>query len=484
MTPDANVSGSGPAHLAAAGVSFPAYRLPARAVAQAWGRGSGGNGGGRGLTVGVCAPDEDVLTLSAEAARRALGHASLDPAGVDGLWWGTSRPPFAEGPSHAVLAAALGLSERAGGALVSGSTHAGMDALIAAADAIGAGAARTALVVVADALRPGPGTGFEARAGAGAAAVVLTADHGPAVLGSRVTRTRPVLDRYRGDGEDTTRDVYDPRLFREEIFLPAITEVATHLATLQPRAWSLPDPDGRLGGTVATRLGVGDSLTSRPVFGEVGDCGAAAALLGGIAGLDATGIVAIVGFGGGRTTGVTITASGPVPGAAALTTLLAMGTEVDYVTALRARGELIAAGETVPMGVPPQSAMFVRNAREMLGLVAGRCVDCGTLNTPPSIHPVCLSCGGAKFDPVELARRGVVHTFVINQTMPAPFVAPLPIAVVDLDGGGRIMTQAIGDGRDLAVGTPVEFVLRRYAHERGVPVYGLKVRGLAPITEE
>ena len=80
---------------------------------------------------------------------------------------------------------------------------------------------------------------------------------------------------------------------------------------------------------------------------------------------------------------------------------------------------------------------------------------------------------------MPLARRGVVHTFVVNQTMPAPFVAPLPIAVVDLEDGARIMLQVVGDGRDLEIGTEVELVLRRYAHERGVPVYGWKARRVA-----
>ena len=43
------------------------------------------------------------------------------------------------------------------------------------------------------------------------------------------------------------------------------------------------------------------------------------------------------------------------------------------------------------MGVPPESAMFVRGADEMLGLLGGRCVDCGTISTPPSIHPHCIA---------------------------------------------------------------------------------------------
>ena len=104
------------------------------------------------------------------------------------------------------------------------------------------------------------------------------------------------------------------------------------------------------------------------------------------------------------------------------------------------------------MGVPPESAMFVRGADEMLGLLGGRCVDCGTISTPPSIHPHCINCGGPKLEPVALARHGTVHTFVVNQTMPAPFVAPLPIAVLDMDDGARLMLQAIGDGTDIEIG--------------------------------
>ena len=131
------------------------------------------------------------------------------------------------------------------------------------------------------------------------------------------------------------------------------------------------------------------------------------------------------------------------------------------------------------MGVPPESAMFVRGIDEMLGLLGARCGDCGTISTPPSIHPTCITCGGTKLELVPLVRRGTVHTFVVNQTMPAPFVAPLPIAVIDLEDGARVMLQAIGDGSDIAIGTEVELVLRRYAYERGVPVYGFKARPIA-----
>src|SRR4051812_28083884 len=328
----------GHAYLHGVGAAAPGWRVPAADIGAAWGR-----KGGRG-TVAVCTPDEDPLTLAAAAAIDALDAAGLGAGDIDGLWWGCTRPPFAEGPSHAVLAAAISLSPRAAGALTSGSPHAGMEALLGAADAVAAGSVRTALVVVSDGLRPGLGTPFEARTGAGAAAVVLSAETGPAALTVRVTRSQPQLDRYRGDGELDTRDLYDARLFREEMFLPAVLEVAEHLAALDPRAWSLPDPDGRLGRTVAQQVGATE-VASADVYAGLGDTAAAAAILGAVGALDVTGTVAIVGTGGGRTTGVVLTVDEPVPGATgAAHRVREEGKTVSYAAVLRARGALTPSG--------------------------------------------------------------------------------------------------------------------------------------------
>ena len=457
-----------PVRVLGVGAGAPALRLDASDIGAAWGR------GGRGR-VAACAPDEDTLTLAWDAASAALSAAGVEPDAVDAIYWGTSRPPFAEGPSLPFLASALGLSATTGGALLSGSPHAGMDALAAGADAVAARSARVALVVVSDALRPGLGTGFEARCGAGAAAVVLGANGGTATLGPRVTHSRPLVDRYRGDGETDNRDLYDARLFREEIFLPSIEAVTHQMASNTASAWSLPDPDGRLGAVIAKRVGA-NPAASAAVYASVGDTGAAAALLGAIGAMETAGTVALVGYGGGRTTGAFVHVEEPVPGAAAVAAVLDDGHAASYTEVLRSRGQLVAGGETIPMGVPPESALFVRGADEMLGLLAGRCVDCGTISTPPSIHPTCTNCGGPKLEPVSVARGGEIHTYVVNHTMPAPFVAPLPIAVLDMDDGARLMLQVVGDGSDVEIGRRVQLVLRKYAHERGVPVYGFKAR--------
>src|SRR5262249_34913903 len=156
-----------------------------------------------------------------------------------------------------------------GGSLCSGSPHAGMDALLAAADAIAAGSARVAMVVAADALVPGPGTSYEERAGAGAAALVLVSEGGNASIAARGTRTHPFLDPSRAEGGPVPRDLYDGRLFREEVFLPIVGEVGKQLAALDVDAWSLPDPDGSLGAAIGRKL-AGGAPASAGVYAAIG----------------------------------------------------------------------------------------------------------------------------------------------------------------------------------------------------------------------
>lgn len=131
--------------------------------------------------------------------------------------------------------------------------------------------------------------------------------------------------------------------------------------------------------------------------------------------------------------------------------------------------------DPVPMGLPPGGAAFVRGNPEMLGLFGARCRACSTISTPPSVHPTCIGCGGDDLEVVPLSRRGTVQTFVVNQTMPPPFVAPLPLLVLDLDDGARLMVQGTpDDAPSIAIGDRFRLTLRRYALERGVPVYGFK----------
>jgi hydroxymethylglutaryl-CoA synthase len=449
----------------AVGATLGEGRLDLKELGRAWGRGGGG-------LLALGAPDEDALTLAWQAATTALHHAgAIEP---EGLYWGTSTPPLAEGPSLATLEAALAMRPGSEALLAAGAPDAGLQALAAAWDAVAAGRLDVALAVASDAVVPGPGTTFEARTAAGAAAFVLAADGGPATLLERANASRAVADRVRPRAAAATRDVYDQRLVREQAYLPTVREAVERLAqrlSRQVGRWSVADPEGRLARSALPE----NARMAGTAHARLGDPGAAAAMLGALEALAAPEgeeVVGLVAYGGGRAVAMAIEVAAPVPGAELG---VGHGRHMHYLEVLRARGALEAEVDPVPMALPPGSGGFLRASDEALRLQGARCRACGSVSVPPSAHPTCVRCGASDLELVRLARTGRVETFAINYTMPPPFEAPLPLVVVSLEDGASVMVQGLAHEADrLAVGERVELVLRRYALERGVPVYGYK----------
>lgn len=111
-------------------------------------------------------------------------------------------------------------------------------------------------------------------------------------------------------------------------------------------------------------------------------------------------------------------------------------------------------------------------------LEAGRCTKCGKICYPPRV--VCPKCGAREFETVEMPREGKVVTFTVVHTPPAGFTdqAPLPIAIVELTNGVRLMVQIgdIADPSELCIGMPVRLEFRRIISdgEAGIIFYGQK----------
>ncbi len=111
-------------------------------------------------------------------------------------------------------------------------------------------------------------------------------------------------------------------------------------------------------------------------------------------------------------------------------------------------------------------------------LEAGRCIGCGKILFPP--RRVCPECGAQEFQLVTLPRTGKVVTFTVVRVPPAGFVdqTPLPIAIVELDNGVRVMAQVgdVADVAELEIGMPVRLEFRRIQSdgEAGVLFYGHK----------
>src|SRR5512139_2526147 len=87
------------------GAYVPRYRLPAKEVARVW---TGGEGGLPIKEKAVPGLDEDVVTMSIEAARNALKRADISPTEIRAVWVGSESHPYAVKPTSTIVAEAIG----------------------------------------------------------------------------------------------------------------------------------------------------------------------------------------------------------------------------------------------------------------------------------------------------------------------------------------------------------------------------------------
>jgi len=111
-------------------------------------------------------------------------------------------------------------------------------------------------------------------------------------------------------------------------------------------------------------------------------------------------------------------------------------------------------------------------------LEAAKCNGCNVVLYPPRL--VCPECGGREFNPEVLPRDGKIVTYTVIRVPPAGFTeqTPLPLALVELENGVRLMVQ-IGDIEDpesIEMGMPVRLEFRRVSWDgdAGVIFYGHK----------
>ncbi|MHB8680588.1 MAG: bifunctional MaoC family dehydratase N-terminal/OB-fold nucleic acid binding domain-containing protein [Acidimicrobiales bacterium] len=113
-----------------------------------------------------------------------------------------------------------------------------------------------------------------------------------------------------------------------------------------------------------------------------------------------------------------------------------------------------------PRPLRPRPAITHDNAFFFEGAKAGklliqRCASCGKLRHPP--RPACDRCRSLEWDTVEASGRGSVFSFVVVHHPQVPaFDYPLPIAVVALEEGTRLVADLVGvDPAEVRIGMPV-----------------------------
>jgi hydroxymethylglutaryl-CoA synthase len=152
------------------GAYIPRYRLPASEVARVWKAGAGASPIEEKAVAGL---DEDVITMSIEAARNALRRAQIDPSEIRAVWVGSESHPYAVKPTSTVVAEALGATPHTQAADWEFACKAGTEAIQAAIGFVGSGMAHYALAIGMDTAQGRPGDPLEYTAAAGGAAYLI-----------------------------------------------------------------------------------------------------------------------------------------------------------------------------------------------------------------------------------------------------------------------------------------------------------------------
>ena len=104
-------------------------------------------------------------------------------------------------------------------------------------------------------------------------------------------------------------------------------------------------------------------------------------------------------------------------------------------------------------------------------LLIQRCAGCGALRHPPG--PVCPECNSFDWDSVEASGRGTIYSYVIILHPQIPsFDYPLPVALIELEEGTRLMSNLTGFDLDaIEVGQAVEVEFVEYDDDLTLPAF-------------
>jgi hydroxymethylglutaryl-CoA synthase len=342
---------SNPVGIVGYGAYVPRYRLPAREVARIW---TGGEGALPIKEKAVPGLDEDVVTMSIEAARNALKRARVDPADIRAVWVGSESHPYAVKPSSTIVAEAIGAVPNVQAADWEFACKAGTEAVVAAMALVGSQMGRYALAIGMDTAQGRPGDALEYTAGAGGAAFLIgPAAESLAVIEGSYSYVTDTPDFWRREYQRYPE--HGQRFTGEPAYFKHVTEAAQALMEANGttpadyRYAVFHQPNLKFPQRVAAGLGFKkEQIAAGLLVGVIGNTYAGAAMIGlaGILDVARPGDrVLMVSFGSGAgSDAFSIQVTEHIEErrdlAPKTADYIARRTEIDYATYVRYRGKL------------------------------------------------------------------------------------------------------------------------------------------------
>lgn len=433
----------------------------------------------------MCNWDEDSLTMAVAAARDCL--IGKDKGRVDACFLSSTTLPFSDRQNAGILATALNLKEDIMTSDFASSQKAGATALSTAIEMIKGGGKKNILVVASDNREAKPGSFHEMWFGDGAAAVMLGAEDVIAEFRGGYSLSYDFVDHYRGSQAKFDYN-WEERWVREEGYSKIIPEAINGLfrkldiSMDQVDKLVYPCYFKTVHREIAKRLGAGQDKLVGNMHELCGETGAAHPLLMLASVLEESSSgdrILVAGFGQGCdvlyfevTENIkNIAARNGVKGY-----LQKKKTIDNYLKFLSFRDEMVK--EIGMRGeASPQTAMTVlwRKRKMILGLVGGKCRDCGTPQFPKM--DICVKPGCNHFHSQDEYEFADIPAFVKTFTgdMLGFSVDPPAIyGMIQFKGGGRFVADFTDcELQDVKVGIPVRMSFRRRFKDnlRGFTLY-------------
>ena len=271
------------------GAYVPRYRLPGAEVARVW---TGGMGGSPIKEKAVAGLDEDVITMSIEAAQNALARAAIDPRLIRAVWVGSESHPYAVKPSSTIVAESIGAAPNIQAADWEFACKAGSEAMQAGLGFVGSGMGQYVLAIGMDTAQGRPGDALEYTAAAGGAAYLLgPAAESLAIYQGSYSYVTDTPDFWRRAHE--TYPSHGDRFTGEPAYFQHTLSAAQRLmemigTTAQDYTWAVfHQPNVKFPQRAAKMLGFSDAQIEPGLLsGVVGNVYAGSCLLGLTATLD------------------------------------------------------------------------------------------------------------------------------------------------------------------------------------------------------
>ena len=156
------------------GAYVPRYRISVNEIAQVW------NEDGKAISSGISVNeksvpglDEDVITISTEAARDALLRAGISPSEIGAVYVGSESHPYAVKPSAVTVAEAIGSVPHCTCSDLEFACKAGTAGIQMVLGMVAAGQIKYGLAIGSDTSQGRPGDALEYTARAGGAAFII-----------------------------------------------------------------------------------------------------------------------------------------------------------------------------------------------------------------------------------------------------------------------------------------------------------------------